>query len=189
MPRTEKQFEDIREERRKQIMDVALELIADEGFANVTIAKIAKKANISKGLMYNYFESKEQLIIDIMLDGLNKFFLVFDPDKDGVLTHNEMHYFIDHVFEILESNLPFWRLYFMIMFQPDVYKLVEATVLKIMEPFMKICIDYFTKTGAKDPIAEMRFFGAMMDGITLNYVMDTKNFPLEKIKQKLHDMY
>jgi hypothetical protein len=75
------------------------------------------------------------------------------------------------------------------MFQPDVYKLVEPTVMKSMEPFMKILNEYFTKTGAKDPIAEMRFFGAMMDGITMNYVLDTKNFPLEQIKKKLHDMY
>jgi AcrR family transcriptional regulator len=188
-PRTLKQYEEIREERREQIMHVALELIASEGFSNVTIAKIAKKASISKGLMYNYFESKEQLIFDITKRGIDEFLRIIDPDKDGVLTHQEFHFFIDQVFDVIQSNFKFWRLYFMIMFQPDVLKVVEPEFNKVMEPFMSITIDYFKRLGAEDPITELRFFGAMMDGISLNYVMDDKNFPLEAVKKKLHNMY
>lgn len=139
--------------------------------------------------MYNYFESKEQLILDIMIEGINKFFLIFDPDKNGELTNQEMHYFIDEVFEILKSNTQFWRLYFMILFQPEVYKLIESNILKVMEPFMKTTYNYFKQRGSVNPMDEVRFFGAIMDGICLNYVMDTKNFPLESVKNKLHEMY
>jgi AcrR family transcriptional regulator len=188
-PRTVLQYEEIREERREQIMHVALELIAEEGFSNVTIAKIAQRANISKGLMYNYFESKEKLILDIMMKGINEFYNAFDSDKDGVLSNHEMHYFIDQVFDILKANIKFWRLYFMIMFQPEVYKLVEPDIIKLMGPFMSIALDFFKRIGVDDPIAEMRFFGAMMDGISMNFVMDPENFPLDGIKNKLHKMY
>lgn len=188
-PRTVLQYEEIREERREQIMHYALELIAEEGFSNVTISKIAQRAEISKGLMYNYFDSKEQLIIDIMMKGIHEFYDAFDSDNDGVLTNHEMHYFIDQVFEILRSNIKFWRLYFMVMFQPEVYKLVEPTIIKVMQPFMKTAHDFFERKGSKDPLTEMRFFGAMMDGIAMNYVMDPKRFPLEGVKNKLHEMY
>jgi len=68
MPRTEKQFEEIREFRKAMIMDVALELFANEGYYPTSISKIASKAGISKGLMYNYFKSKEVLITVMILE-------------------------------------------------------------------------------------------------------------------------
>ncbi len=85
-PRTPKQFEKIRHDRRKSIMDTALEVFSENGYANASISMIAKKAGISKGLMYNYFKSKEELLSTIVLDGLNEMFELLDPNKDGVLT-------------------------------------------------------------------------------------------------------
>lgn len=188
-PRTEQQFEIIREERKDQIKQVALELIAQEGFSNVTISKIASKAKISKGLMYNYFESKEELIIEIMMNGMKEFAEAFDPNKDGILTDDELHYLIDETFRILESNTKFWRLYFMIMFQPEVYKLILKDFMKLLEPFLAITYNYFSKKGYEDPESEVSFFGALMDGVALNFVMNPKAFPLDGIRKKLHSLY
>ena len=58
-PRTEKQFQVIREEKKTLIMDVALEHFAKEGYFNTTISHIANMPEFPKDLMYNYFESKE----------------------------------------------------------------------------------------------------------------------------------
>ncbi len=62
-PRTQEQFEEMRESRRQQIMDAALELFAQEGYSHCSISQLAGHAGISKGLMYNYFESKEALLV------------------------------------------------------------------------------------------------------------------------------
>ncbi|MBN1115576.1 MAG: TetR/AcrR family transcriptional regulator [Bacteroidales bacterium] len=188
-PRTEQQFEIIREERKEQIMKVALELIAQDGFANVSISKIAAKAKISKGLMYNYFDSKEKMITEIMIGGFEELERVFDPNKDGILTDDELHFLIEETFRILQSNIKFWRLYFMIMFQPEVYKLIEKQLQKALKPFMNITYNYFVKRGYEDPAAEVSLFGAILDGVSLNFVMNPRIFPLEGIKSKLHSMY
>ena len=45
-------------DRKKAILDAPLQVFADEGYHNASISKIAKAAGVSKGLMYNYFESK-----------------------------------------------------------------------------------------------------------------------------------
>jgi AcrR family transcriptional regulator len=65
-PRTPEQFEAMRESRRKQIMDAALELFASKGYSNCSISQLAAQAGISKGLMYNYFDSKEALLMAII---------------------------------------------------------------------------------------------------------------------------
>jgi AcrR family transcriptional regulator len=84
-PRTQKQFEEMRESRRKQIMDSALELYATEGFSKCSIALLAQHAGISKGLMYNYFNSKEELLAAVIEHGMNEIMLLLDPNSDGIL--------------------------------------------------------------------------------------------------------
>ena len=46
-------FEEMRQRSEEKILAVALELFATKGYKNTSISDIAKKANISKGLMYN----------------------------------------------------------------------------------------------------------------------------------------
>lgn len=76
-------------------MLTALGLFAKNGFHGTTISTIAREAGISKGLLYNYFESKDDLIKTIIYSGLDKLDRLVDPDKDGVLTGDEMEYFLD----------------------------------------------------------------------------------------------
>jgi AcrR family transcriptional regulator len=52
----------IEEARRKQIVEAAMETIADSGYVNASLAEIAKSADISKGVISYHFESKDELI-------------------------------------------------------------------------------------------------------------------------------
>jgi AcrR family transcriptional regulator len=60
-------FDKIPEEKRKRILDVATTEFADYGFENTSIQQIAKKAEISVGSVYKYFENKEELLISSIL--------------------------------------------------------------------------------------------------------------------------
>jgi|WetSurMetagenome_2_1015567.scaffolds.fasta_scaffold19874_2 AcrR family transcriptional regulator len=50
------------EERRLQIMEMALKVFAAKGFKTASIKDIAEAAGISQGLMYHYFKNKEDLL-------------------------------------------------------------------------------------------------------------------------------
>ena len=56
---------------------------------------IAREAKISKGLIYNYYQSKEDLLKDVILYGMHKITETVDPDKDGVMTEEEMKNMIE----------------------------------------------------------------------------------------------
>ena len=62
MPRTFKENEKIKEERRNKILDLSLKLFASYGYENVSIDMIAKKAKCSHGLMYHYFKDKDEIL-------------------------------------------------------------------------------------------------------------------------------
>ena len=68
-PRTAIQNEQIREKSREKIVLAAMELFSKQSFHRTSVADIARTAGISKGLIYNYFETKEDIlrgIIDYM---------------------------------------------------------------------------------------------------------------------------
>lgn len=50
------------EDRRKQIMDAALRVFSQKGFERTTNKDIAQEAGITAGLIYHYFQSKEDLL-------------------------------------------------------------------------------------------------------------------------------
>ncbi|KMK77997.1 TetR/AcrR family transcriptional regulator [Alkalihalobacillus pseudalcaliphilus] len=63
MPRfSDAQLESIREERKEQIMKAALKVFAENGIKLTKISTIAKEAGISHGLVYHYFQSKDDVL-------------------------------------------------------------------------------------------------------------------------------
>jgi AcrR family transcriptional regulator len=49
---------------RQEIADRAMQLFAQRGFDHVTVAEVAKAANVSEKTIYNYFPTKEDLFFD-----------------------------------------------------------------------------------------------------------------------------
>jgi AcrR family transcriptional regulator len=182
-PKTVAQYIEIREDRKKQLMDIGLELFANEGYHNTTISRIAAMAGISKGLMYNYFESKEDLLIQLAERGINSLLVHFDPDRDGVLTRDEMIFLVNMLFQILTDNPTTWKLYFSVMMQPDVYRIIGERFRSMQVSYLDMLTSYFREMGRKDPYAEARFLMAVFDGIYLNYVINPAGFPLDELKQ------
>ncbi len=184
-PRSQKQFKEIREEKKALIMETALELFATEGYFPTSISRIADKAGISKGLLYNYFESKEELIREIIFSGFDNLDRLFDPNKDGVLTKDELRFFIERLFALMQEERHFWHLYFGLFLQPPVMKLVEGRLNEILITYLSILSGYFEGQGYDDPETEALLFGALLDGISFNFILNADNFPVEKVKKKL----
>jgi AcrR family transcriptional regulator len=61
MPKTTTQCLEIKEEREKEILNTALKLFCEHGFAAVSVDDICKKLKISHGLFYHYFKGKNDI--------------------------------------------------------------------------------------------------------------------------------
>ncbi len=194
-PRTPEQFEEIRESRRLQIMEVALKLFALEGYGHTSISRLASKACISKGLMYNYFKSKEALLAAIVEHGMSEMMDLFDPNHDGSLEPEEMEGFIRKVFAATRSNLEYWILFISLLLQPNVKELLkDKTIALSMEKSMSMLMQYFENRGFEDPALEMVTFAALIEGfgILLIYAYPVYQFPDElmtKFENRLIKMY
>ena len=188
-PRTKQQFENIREEKRSLIMNVAIELFADNGYHNTSVSRIASKACISKGLLYNYFDSKEDLLKTIIIDGLDKLRELLDPNKDGIITREEMKSFIEQTFDMINRENHFWTLYYSLMLQPSVLIIVRPKIEELIGMYMNMLSKYFEMLGHEDPDIDAMIFGSLMDGIGLNFVANSDPILFNKLKNRLIQLY
>ena len=175
---------EIREEKKTLIMDVALVHFANNGYFTTTINHIARHAGISKGLMYNYFESKEELLTEIINRSLTEISKYFDPDNDGYLSEEEFELFIRKLFSILREKISFWRLFSQLIMQKDVrdqllksfsghvsstqvmYTNRNNTFLALVTKMIK---DYFIRKKNRkpedyDPVLDMNMFFYTLEG-------------------------
>jgi len=194
-PRTPEQFEEIRDSRRLQILEAALKLFATEGYGHSSISMLAKQAGISKGLMYNYFESKEALLAALIDHGMAQYVDLFDPDHDGILESEELVDFVGKVFAALREHQDFWIMFINVIMQPKVNELLKDTpITQYIKQFMSMLLVYFETKGFEDPYLEVVTFSAMIEGfgVLMIYADPTVKFPEElinKFEKRIIDMY
>lgn len=187
MPRTKKQFEEIRNNRIALIERTAMECFASKGFHGTSINFIAKKAGISAGLTYNYFPGKDDLLTSIYLKGMKR---IFDPvEQLKTINEKDFRAFIDHVFTEMERNIQFWKLYFIVMSQPDIFAKYQEHIMKAIAPLIVKMSSYFRKKGISEPETETRLLFSMLDGICMNYLIDSEHYPLNKVRKKILKRY
>ena len=94
-PISQTQIEEKRAASIGKIYDASLELFAKQGFQSTSISQIAKKAGISKGLIYNYFDSKVDLLKGLMANFTN-----LEEDMMANVVDDDPRKFLENIFRV-----------------------------------------------------------------------------------------
>ena len=70
------------DERRRQLLERAIELFATHGYDELSMAKIAREAGVSKPLLYHYFPTKRQLFEAVLAQAAEQHLDRVDWDGD-----------------------------------------------------------------------------------------------------------
>jgi AcrR family transcriptional regulator len=188
MPRRPEQFEEIREKSREKILSAALDLFANKGYDATSIDSIAKKAGISKGLIYNYFESKKSILLAIFNDAmkLGEEMVMGQINVKDPLQRKKA--IIELTFDMISKRPEYVKLLTVMALQPGVMaetKEFTQNAYKKTEEWGKI----ITGKGKRLAVIESLMIGALMDGITLNFIMYGEKYPLEELKKEIIKVY
>jgi AcrR family transcriptional regulator len=188
-PRTPIQNEEIRKERREQILETALRLFAEGGYEATPISRIAKEAGVAKGLIYNYFPSKEALmeeIIHLAMEKMGGVFIILHQPADPAVKMKELLYFLR---DALKQEFVFLKFYSML--GPQLYDKQE-----LLEKFSAEMQDWFTQMhalmaglGFEKPELETLKFSATTEGITRNYMLMKDAYPLDAMIDYVVESY
>lgn len=75
-PRTKEQNEEIRKQRTQEILQAAILVYAERGYAASEIGEVAERAGLARGLVYHYFKNKQTLfreLYEYMMDRTHRF--------------------------------------------------------------------------------------------------------------------
>src|SRR6202167_5800949 len=89
--------------RRAQIVEAATETLAEVGYAHASLARIAARLGISKGVISYHFAGKDDLIAEIVSQVLEKARASMQPRIEAQTTGPDM------LRAYIESNLEFMR--------------------------------------------------------------------------------
>jgi AcrR family transcriptional regulator len=94
-----------KKEKEEAILEAALKIIKGKGFHRARMSDIAREANISYGLVYHYFKTKDDLFEAILYrwwDGL--FQLMKDINKDRSDVQVKLRHIIDYFLDTYQDN-------------------------------------------------------------------------------------
>jgi AcrR family transcriptional regulator len=93
------------DDRREQIINVAAELFAQQGFKGTTTRQIAAEAGITEALVYRYFSTKKSLYSAIIAHKTSETTVWdFTNIKDAMITRDDRQVFIAAAVTILETT-------------------------------------------------------------------------------------
>ncbi|MEM6342470.1 MAG: TetR/AcrR family transcriptional regulator [Bacteroidota bacterium] len=188
-PRSSKQFEEIREQSREKILRAAFELFAKKGYHSTSISQIAKHAGVAKGLIYNYFEKKEDLMTGVITHEFaqgDDFLAKIMAEKPG---KDRLRMLFELSFQFITQNLEYQRLMGQLSMQlnefPDLIDMIQGRY-KVLMP---VLTEMLRDSGHPEPEKESIIVGAIMDGLGLQYIILGDALPLEEIKKDVINRY
>lgn len=89
----------------KQIIDAAVIVIAENGYHQAQVSKIAKQAGVADGTIYLYFKNKEDILISLFREKMGNFIDKIDEEIAGKQTAAEkLLVMIESHYKILSSD-------------------------------------------------------------------------------------
>jgi AcrR family transcriptional regulator len=70
------------DDRRRQLLELGAELFATHSFGELSMARIAREAGISKALLYHYFQSKQDFFVATLQQGAQEIARLTEPDPN-----------------------------------------------------------------------------------------------------------
>jgi len=100
--------------QRNEMLEAALELFAAKGYHNVSMLEIANRAEYSVGTLYKFFENKEDLYKQLVMERARRYHRVL---KEALASREEnvletVKKYIIARWQMFKDDLPFLRLYF-----------------------------------------------------------------------------
>jgi len=94
--------------KRQEILTAATQVFARKGYASTTTKDIANEADLGESTLYNYFESKRDILLAILEENHVLFDTLFEMTQ-GLANRNSLIELFDRTLEIFSERIFFLR--------------------------------------------------------------------------------
>jgi TetR/AcrR family transcriptional regulator len=129
------------EEKRSLILEQAVQLFAEQGYANSSITQLALRCGSSKASLYHYFDSKDAVLFEIFNEHTQRLLKVVSDVKELVLEPEEQfREFLQQLLRIYESaqNTHLVLLYDLNRLAPEQYEIIASRERQVVSELAAI---------------------------------------------------
>ncbi|WP_156646205.1 TetR/AcrR family transcriptional regulator [Lentibacillus sp. JNUCC-1] len=178
----------------KQIIDAAVQVIAENGYHKSQVSKIASQAGVADGTIYLYFKNKEDILISVFEEKMGQFIEQIvqsikhqEHAQDKLFTLIEMHFqqlTADHHLAIVTQ-----------LELRQSKKSLRLEINHVLKPYLSV-IDDIIKEGIEEslfrpdlnrPLVRQMIFGTL-DEVVTNWVMNEQKYDLMDQVLSVHEL-
>ncbi|MDM5154980.1 TetR/AcrR family transcriptional regulator [Bacillus sp. DX1.1] len=147
---------DKRNERQMRILEAAVDMFGEKGYASTSTSEIAKRAGVAEGTIFRYYKTKKDLLFAVVMPTLTKFAAPFFVQSfakeifEGTYESYEdfLRAAIRNRFAFAKTHFPMLKILMQeVPFQPELKNEIQQLLAKeIFSRFEKIVV-HFQKQG------------------------------------------
>mgnify|MGYP001448815542 CR=1 FL=1 len=178
----------------KQIIEAAVDVIADNGFHQAQVSKIAKHAGVADGTIYIYFENKEDILISIFQEKMGEFISKIKEEIQGIEAPEEkLATLVNMHFSQLAANPNLAIVTQLELRQSN--KNIRLKINEILKEYTTVIdsiVDYgkefnIFRKSVDTRLARQMIFGTLDEAVS-NWVMNEQHYDLKALTQPVSEL-
>jgi len=181
--------------RRGQIISAARQVFSRKGYDAATVEEIAGTAGVSKGLIYNYFRSKEDILLataealmNRLEEQMERISITRATAGDKILAAQHMHTGeMIKQWDFVQIMLEFWS---ESVRRPEIAR-PYARMFRKARAYLEAIIENGIASGEFRPVPAKEVASlmiAMADGLTVQRMLDERAFTWRSVSRAMDDL-
>lgn len=188
MPRTREENERIRQAAKENIRTSAMEIFIERGYHDASIDDVAKQAGVSKGLMYNYYKGKEELLAEMVQFRIDEISRVMEAASALDSPSDQLKHIVEGALDNVKKRPQVYRFYLHLQTQPEEDKVLSKYSQMLNEAMAKqfeVQCGMFAGLGAADEQLRSLYFSSTLHGAMLMISTYPDGYPVDEIKEQI----
>jgi len=184
-PRSKEMAEKMRGKTREAILSASLELFAKHGYSATTTEAIAKKARISKGLIFTHFSTKQDLLFAIFDEEIEHILPEIFKDNDPRPAKERFISLVNSWLDLIKTKPFLVRLSLQLSLDEEYRKLMKKRGKQYFEVTFVRLSKLIGQLGSDKPELDCFLLMFVFDGFVANYTVAPELFPVDALKDHL----
>jgi TetR/AcrR family transcriptional regulator, fatty acid metabolism regulator protein len=184
-----------KKEKYQLILDAALKVIAESGYHNAQVSRIAKEAGVADGTIYLYFKNKEDILISVFKEKLGDLVSQFHSSmSDSATAEEALRSMCTIHYTELENNVPLAYVTQIELRQSSIELRkaigdVVKTYIHLIEQVLKRGIEEGSFRADLDvKLTRLLLFGAM-DEVVTSWIISERKYSLSAQVEKTVEFF
>lgn len=173
MSRNKEKNENITKERKNEILRIAIKKFSEKGYEGTNVSEIAKELDVSQGMVFWYFETKEKLFKAAFLEEFKVIKLTASNAlHDEESSHlDKLRKYIAEMLKIYSNRREGCMLILQMLSNSEMQQLLSIDITNIYNELYNELELLFKAAGASNPELKARNFVALLDGFMIQLIL------------------